>query len=147
MPLPSFAPETGRRPPGIHEATWEEVVDRFGWNRRRRELLDGLTDAIALLVNAGCSRIWLNGSFVTAKEEPGDFDAVWDMQDVDLDQLDEIFFNFEDGRRAQKERFRGEFLPNVVEKGSGVDFVEFFQQERDASQKGIVVMDLRRIVQ
>jgi len=147
MPLPPFDAETGRLPPGIHEVTWEEVVDRFGWNRRRRELIDGLTDAIALLVNVGCSRIWLNGSFVTAKEEPGDFDAVWDMQGVDLDQLDEIFFNFEDGRRAQKERFRGEFLPNVVEKGSGLDFVEFFQQERDASQKGIVVMDLRRIVQ
>jgi hypothetical protein len=69
------------------------------------------------------------------------------MQDVDLDQLDEIFFNFEDGRRAQKERFRGEFLPNVIEKGSGLDFVEFFQHERDSSQKGIVVMDLRRSVQ
>jgi hypothetical protein len=74
--LPPFETTTGRLPPGEHTVTWEEVVDRFGWNRRRRQLLDGLAEALALLADAGCTRVWINGSFVTAKEEPGDFDVV-----------------------------------------------------------------------
>jgi hypothetical protein len=145
--LPPFEPATGRLPPGEHPADWEEVVDRFGWNRRRRELLDGLAEALEMLAVVGCSRVWINGSFVTAKEEPGDFDAVWDPTDVDLDQLDEIFFDFTDGRRAQKQRFGGELLPNVVESGSGLIFADFFQGERDTGRKGIVVIDPRRIKQ
>jgi hypothetical protein len=34
----------------------------------------GLADAIEILAEAGCRQIWLNGSFVTAKDEPGDFE-------------------------------------------------------------------------
>jgi hypothetical protein len=34
-----------------HPEEWEEVVDRFGWNRRRRQLLDGLAEALALLAD------------------------------------------------------------------------------------------------
>ena len=147
MSLPPFEPITGRLPPGEHVATWEEVVDRFGWNRRRRQLLDGLAEALALLADDGCTRVWINGSFVTAKDEPGDFDVVRDPTDVDLDRLDAIFFDFADGRRAQKERFRGELLPNVVERRSGLVFAEFFQNERDTGFKGIVVIDPRRIEQ
>lgn len=81
---------------------------------------------------------------MTTKEEPGDFDAVWDLGDVDLDLLDQVFFDFANGRRAQKERFGGELLPNVVESASGLVFAEFFQGERDTGRKGIVVIDPRR---
>jgi len=109
--LPPFDSATGRLPPGEHAATWDEVVDRFGWNRRRRQLLDGLAEALALLAAAGCSRVWINGSFVTAKEEPEDFDVAWEPAGVDLQELDPIFFEFADGRRAQKQRFGGELLP------------------------------------
>jgi hypothetical protein len=88
--LPPFDPETGRLPEGEHVAEWAEVVDRFGWSPRRRQLLDGLADAIELLMAAGCWRLWLNGSFVTAKEEPADFDGCWDTTGVDIDALDPV---------------------------------------------------------
>ena len=87
--------------------------------------------------------MWLNGSFVTAKEEPGDFDACWDPDDVDLDRLDPIFFEFADGRATQKQRFGGEFFPNVIETESGLVLAEFFQNERDTGRKGIVVLQLK----
>ena len=118
------------------------MVERFGWNERRRALLDGLAEALELLAFAGCRRVWLNGSFVTAKEEPGDFDTCWDTDGVDLDQIDAVFLDLSNGRLAQKDRFGGEFFPNVVEAGSGLVFAEFFENERDGSRKGIVVMDL-----
>ena len=145
--LPTFDPDSGRLPPGEHIASWDEVVERFGWTERRRRLLDGLAEAIELLAAAGCQRIWLNGSFVTAKDEPGDFDACWDTDDVDLDALDAldaVLLDLSNHRAAQKARFGGELFPNVVETQSGLSFAEFFQNERDTSRKGIVVIHLSK---
>jgi len=140
--LPPFDPTSGRLPDGEYEVDWQELVERFGWNERRRQLLDGLEEAIELLGAAGCRRLWLNGSFVTAKEEPADFDACWDPEGVDLDALDPIFLDFRDGRAAQKRRFGGELLPNVTEAASGLSFSEFFRNERDTGRKGIVVLTI-----
>lgn len=100
---------------------------------------------MVLLAVAGCARVWLNGSFVTTKEEPGDFDVAWDSAGVDLGRLDPVFFEFAEHRKAQKQRFGGELLPNVVEPVSGLVLADFFQYERDAGRKGIVVIDPRRI--
>jgi hypothetical protein len=61
----------------------------------------------------------VNGSFVTAKEEPADFDACWDSQGVDLDALDPVLLDLSAGRASQKARFGGELFPNVVESQSG----------------------------
>lgn len=119
-------------------------MERFGWTERRRRLLDGLAEAIELLAAAGCRQIWLNGSFVTTKDEPGDFDACWDTHDVDLDSLDPVLLDLSNHRSAQKARFGGELFPNVVETQSGLSFAEFFQNERDTRRKGIVVIHLSK---
>jgi uncharacterized protein DUF6932 len=140
--LPAFDPVSGRLPVGEHAASWDEVVERFGWTERRRRLLDGLADAIAVLGAAGCRKLWLNGSFVTAKDEPGDFDACWDTDGVDLDALDPVLLDLSNRRTAQKARFGGELFPNVIEAQSGLIFAEFFQNERDTSRKGIVLINI-----
>jgi hypothetical protein len=142
--LPPFDPETGLLPAGEHAASWDDVLERSGWNQKRRQLLDGLAEALELLEAAGCRQVWLNGSFVTAKDEPGDFDACWDDDGVDRDEVDPVLLDLSAGRAAQKRRFGGEFFPNVTEAGSGVVFAEFFQNERDGSRKGIVVLKLER---
>lgn len=141
MPLPSFDPETGYLPAGEHDVAWVEIVDRFGWTSWRRSLLDGLGEAASLLAAAGCQRIWLNGSFVTAKEIPGDFDAVWDDTGIVESRLDPIFFEFSDGRKAQKARFGGELFPNWMNVSSDSLFSTFFQQDRTGRHKGIVVFN------
>lgn len=72
--LPPFD-DAGLLPPGIHKAAWREVVVRFGTTRHRRKLLGGLKRALKTLRAAGCRRVYIDGSFVTAKSKPGDFDA------------------------------------------------------------------------
>ena len=144
MSIPPFDSVTGLLPPGEHVAGWGEVRERFGWNLRRRRLLDGLQEGLAAFGAAGCRRVWLNGSFVTAKDEPGDFDAVWSPEGVDRAQLAQDMpelVDLSDHRAAQKLRFGGEFFPNVVEGKSGEQFVDFFQTDRDGTSKGIVVID------
>ena len=41
--------------PGIHVASWPELVERFGTNERRREILAGLLRALQALEAAGVS--------------------------------------------------------------------------------------------
>ncbi len=72
--IPDFD-KNGNLPYGIHPATWQEVGDRYGWNTHRRNLLMGLYQALRELGVAGCRAAFVNGSFVTVKDDPGDFDG------------------------------------------------------------------------
>src|SRR5947209_15931952 len=68
---------SGKLPPGIHTAAWKQIVARLGFTARRKQLLKGLREALGLLKFAGCRFVYVNGSFVTSKPEPADFDACW----------------------------------------------------------------------
>jgi hypothetical protein len=78
------------------------------------------------------------------KRSRGDFDACWDVVGVDASLLDPVLLDFDDGRRAQKERFGGElFLANAqADAESGALFLDFFQRDRDGEPKGIIQIDL-----
>jgi len=136
----------GNLPPGIYWVTWKELVSTFGFTPRRVRLLTGLKTALALLKTAGCRSVYIDGSFVTAKSRPGDFDACWAIEGVDPDALDPVFLDFSHARAAQKARFLGEFFPADLPEGlTGKTFLEFFQTDRDTgAPKGIVALNLRR---
>jgi hypothetical protein len=139
-----FFDEGGNLPPGIHSATWDEIVERYAINERREQLLDGLRAAIDSLHGAGCPRVYLDGSFVTGKEVPGDFDACWEAGSVDPGLLDPVLLDFRDRRAAQNAKFGGELFPaQFVAEPAGTTFLEFFQLDRLTQQpKGIIAIDL-----
>jgi hypothetical protein len=142
--IPEFDPVTGNLPAGEHWATWQELTDRYGHTSWRRHLLGGLLDALRLLRIAGCARVWIDGSFVTAKAEPADFDACWDAQGVDFDRVDERLLTFDPGRATQKAAFFGElFIASAAAEPQGTLFLDFFQTDRDGRRKGIIVIDLK----
>jgi hypothetical protein len=72
--IPEFD-DNGNLPPGVYFCEWEEFQEIFGINLIRRRMIDGLELAMTQLKAAGCRTIYINGSFVTSKLEPGDFDA------------------------------------------------------------------------
>ena len=137
----------GNLPAGVHWANWQEIVDRFGSTPQRRVLLEGLRDACRSLRNAGCRTVYIDGSFVTAKPVPGDFDACWEVSDVDPALLDPVLLVFDRGRAAQKARFGGELFPAQLPNGiTGLTFLEFFQIDKvTGNPKGIVALDLRNL--
>jgi len=145
--IPSFD-ERGNLPPGIHPATWDEIVERYATNERREQLLDGLRVAIESLHAAGCSRVYLDCSFITDKELPGDFDvdfdACWEAASVDPGVLDPVLLDFSDRRAAQKAKFGGELFPAQLDAvPGGTTFLDFFQLDRLTQQpKGIIAIDL-----
>ena len=126
-------------PPGIHDATLDEVEMRFASNSHRRNLFQGLLRAVQALRHAGCSTVYLDGSFVTEKPTPGDFDACWDDSGVEVNRLDRALLDFKDKRRAQKQKFMGELFPAGTFAMGGKVFIDFFQTDRHTGEpKGII---------
>src|SRR3546814_2730258 len=89
-------------PPGIHDTSLAEVEARFATTPHRKWLFDGFVRMAQALAAAGCQYVYLDGSFVTAKPHPGDFDGCWDHVGVDPAKLDPVFLDFSKKREAQK---------------------------------------------
>lgn len=74
--IPPFL-ENGYLPPGLHEATIDEIAQSFGDDSElRRVQMESIRWMVDLAVQAGAARIVLNGSFVTDIMEPNDVDCV-----------------------------------------------------------------------
>ena len=100
--------------PASTRATWDEIVECYATNKRREQLLDGLRVAIESLHAAGCSRVYLDGSFVTDKELPGDFDACWEAGSVDPGLLDPVLLDFTRPPRRAEGEVRRRTLPRAA---------------------------------
>ena len=134
----------GELPEGQHLATLDEVEKFFGSSsERRRKLMRGLWEAAANSKEAGVKRIWINGSFVTDKENPGDIDGCWEYgENVDISTIDPVFLQ-DDGISAVKEKYGLDFyLADDIELSSGIPFTKFFQINRDGINKGIIFVNL-----
>jgi hypothetical protein len=127
-------------PPGIYDSTLSEVYARYAINPSRLLLFQGLERGLDNLFRSGCPQVFLDGSYVTAKPIPNDYEICWDVEYVDPGLLDPVFFDFDNGRYNQKKKFLGEFFPAMlIEGASGKPFLDFFQTDRDTGkQKGIV---------
>jgi hypothetical protein len=81
--LPEFR-DDGWLPEGHHACSWEEVVAKFGGHpgSQRERVLRGLLDWRDRARDKGVSGwLVLNGSFVSAKENPSDFDTIFVFDD------------------------------------------------------------------
>ena len=142
--IPKFQPD-GLLPPGIHWAVWDEIEKRFGGNPHRQVLLDGMKRGLHSLAACGCIEAFIDGSFVTVKEFPDDFDVCWDIAGVDLTRLrqaEPALLSFSNFRALQKARFLGEFFPanaHAETQSPFRTFLDFFQSDKATGvTKGIV---------
>ena len=104
----------------------------------------GLKAALDNLKNSGCRSVYIDGSFVTSKELPNDYDGCWEETGVDAALLDPVLLTFDSGRATQKAKYMGELFPvSTVADASGLSFLEFFQTDKDTGRtKGIIGIDL-----
>jgi hypothetical protein len=133
--LPAFDQLTGYLPAGEHAASWTEFVDRFGWNSHRTHLLEGMLRMAKNLKEAGCGFLLIDGSFVTAKELPSDYDACCDFSGINIGKIDLDFFG---GRTEMKLKYFGELFPDHHQADDLYTYREFFQSDRDGAPKGVV---------
>lgn len=132
----------GVLPSGIHWSTLEEVKARLCFSEKRIQLVVGLELAILSLKAAGCETIYLDGSFSTSRENPGDIDVCWELENVDLNillSIEPVFFEFAFKRKAQKDKFGCEFFPaDSIAEPPDKTYFDFFQQDKDGNPKGII---------
>ena len=136
-------PNTGYLPPGIHVAGLYDVANRFANNSHRARLMAGLLAACRNLAAAGCEELLLNGSFVSDKPLPGDYDAAWETSGVDANLLDPILLDFSNRRAAMKAKYFGDLFPASWLATPGVPYRDFFRTDRNGIEKGIVLINLR----
>src|SRR6266568_5288368 len=143
--IPQFE-ASGLLPAGIHWSTLEEIEMRYAVNNHRQRLVGGLRRAVLALTTAGCRTLYLDGSFITSKEFPRDYDACWEAGGVKLRLLDLVFLDFSNTRAAQKAKFLGEFFPAHLPAAATspyTTFLKFFQVDKDTGgRKGIIGLNL-----
>ena len=143
--IPALTP-SGLLPPGIHWAAWDEIEERFAITEWRRTLSESVRQAAENLKEAGCRTLYLDGSFVTSKNHPGDFDGCWDPDGVDAAKLDPVLLDFTNGRAAQKRKYHGELFISSLPADGGLTFLDFFQRDKaTGNPKGIIAIDLEGI--
>ena len=143
--IPEYDPPHGYLPPGLHHTSWSEVAERFSVNSHRERLFGGLLLACRNLASAGCIEVLLNGSFVSSKLLPEDYDGAWEMEGVNVEQLDPVLLDFSNSRARMKIKYFGELFPASTEAAPGVLYREFFKTDRLGIEKGLVVLDLRSL--
>lgn len=140
--LPQADSLTGYLPAGVHNAPWGEVAPRFSANTHRTRLVGGLLAALRNLAGAGCRSVLLDGSFVSQKDLPEDYDGAWDTQGVDPYRLDPVLLDFSNARAAMKSKYLGELFPATGTAAPGILYRDFFMKDRNGVPKGVVNIDL-----
>lgn len=137
--------KAGLLPTGIHNATWEELNEKFGFNAHRQLLLIGLKKGLQLLEEYGCSEVCMGGSFVTSKRFPNDVDVCYDNTHMSWKKFINEHPEFNDvknGSKIQKEKYQSEFYAYNAFEDS---ILQYFQFDRDHSPKGIVKLNLNEV--
>jgi hypothetical protein len=140
--IPQLDPCSGYLPPGLHPASWMEVVPCFATNSHRKHLLSGLEQALRNFSGAGCRTVLLDGSFVSVKVLPRDYDAAWEPVGVDPALLDPVLLDFSRKRAAMKLKYGGEFFPATALAVAGALYRDFFQKDKNGVPKGVIEIDL-----
>jgi len=138
--LPPFT-KAGFLPPGTHSVTWQEFVDRYGWNDKRVNLLDGMRSLFGeLKKQGGGDEVYVGGSFVTTKELPNDFDATWDVSGPQLGELGKKAAILSD-RTLQAKTYGGQLMANYPNSPDG-GILSWLQRSRTGTEIGVVKLDL-----
>ena len=131
--------------PGLHWAGIREVRDALVTSYHRSWLFDGFIDACIELRRAGCSRVFLGGSFTTSKQYPGDYDACWDPAGVSAAGLDPLLYNPE-LKLEQKGRYRGEWFIGREGNTPESEMYRFISRDTETgSERGMIGIKLRII--
>lgn len=144
--IPKFE-NNGNLPPGIHNASIVEVKQRFGINPHRKNLLTGLDKLLKHLEDIGCFLVYLDGSFITNKEYPSDYDLAWSTEGLSNDnisKIDPILLDIKQFKTEVKEKYLGDIFPAEIPEGNtGKRFRDFFQIDKNTGEdKGIIAISL-----
>jgi hypothetical protein len=129
-------------PIGLHYVSLREFRDVFAYNPHRAWLFEGLKAACHDLRVAGCARIFIGGSYVTSKLDPGDYDACWDPVGVSAN-LEPMMYD-DNMRLERRERYRGDLLIGSCDPGPSGEFFRFLSRDKvSGEERGMIGIKLK----
>ena len=142
--LPPLSDE-GELPPGVHAADWQEFQSRFVTTPRRVWLSERLRSLLELAAASGkLRRVFIWGSFVTAKPAPRDLDILLIMAgDFEVDQIAAPAQAIFDSVRARL-MFEADVFwarATIGDEMLGL-WLETYQTSRSFRKRGIVELEL-----
>ena len=143
LSIPQFRPD-GYLPEAVYLASEAEVLFRFGSStRRRRRLALRLRLWIELARQIGGRRLLIDGSFVTAKDNPNDIDAVILLPSNFQEQIEQ---GMESALELEEMLLtkRPEEIFAAEDETDWNEWVDFFTRTREADgrRKGLVEITL-----
>lgn len=137
----------GKLPPGEHPVSWPDLVAIFGQRSVKRKLVaEGLRKFALALRAAGGRWLFVDGSFATSRERPGDWDGCFLSTGLDWQAVDPRLNDIKTHRDAIKADYKCDVFPAEETNGFlGPPFRDFFQQDRAGNPKGILVLDLETV--
>lgn len=137
----------GFLPEGVHDATIDEIREQFGTFQRtdrRQGLWRHFEEFVADIRSTGLvQRIIINGSFVTAKDDPSDIDLILVLKlshDFTTD-LRPFEYNVL-SRRQVRRRHKFDVLVAREESPEYAEYIGFFQQVKGLPnrRKGVLTL-------
>lgn len=140
--IPDFD-NNGNLPPGIHTATIKEVAARFATNSHRGKLFNLLLEVLMILQRCNCPEVHLNGSYITTKEEPEDYDLCFES--TGIEPTPELYDFLAQKEEARKKRYGGDIFVRMPEPPYYYDHVTQWQTDgrNDDLAKGILRINLQ----
>lgn len=129
-------------PPGVHTVTLTEVENKFAYNVRRKALSAGLSNVIRILKEANCLEVFLDGSYITTKEEPDDYDLCFEPTDLQPTEELRALLSAKENRKTE---YLGDIFARLPEPPYFFDYVTNWQRDgrNDDVIKGILRIELR----
>ncbi len=143
--IPEFNAD-GNLPEGIHSASEEDLLNHFATSSARRKWLgERIKEILSLAKSTGkLERVFVWGSFVSAKESPNDVDMLLVMsEDFELENTPEEHKHLFDYIKA-KVRFSADVFWSKASIGEDTLslWLETYQLTKDFKRRGIVEVRL-----
>jgi hypothetical protein len=141
--IPEFD-ERGNLPPGIHHATWTEIVTRYATQRSPSRASRRATRRAAVVEGRRLSHRLPRRQLRHLRDTARRLRCLLGVSgSADLDRLDLELRDFSDRRAAQKARYGGELFPaEWPAQADGTTYLDYFQRDHKGRGKGVVAIDL-----
>ncbi len=131
-------------PAGDHPATWEDIIGRFCGGARRQGFCNRLQAFLERARNCGFLKVYLFGSFISGKTDPGDVDLLWVYREgLDLNALRKDCYDLLNyGLNKEQERWDmwccsdNDFVINYLMEGWRKN------KPPDNQARGVIILDL-----
>ena len=142
--IPTFD-EHGLLPLGLHEATIPEIRSALGFTERRERLIDGLERFVRIWSESGFLEYSvIDGSFATAKPEPGDIDMLLVPKVEALSSLPADFRYLVASHSYDRDFTKREFGCEafiMVGQDDINDWMDFFGADRRGRRRGLIRLE------